>query len=144
MNLLRILQVSSSGLTAERTRLQTTTQNIANAHTTRVEGREGPYLRKMPVFEAREVAGSEFGDLLGAKLEAPIVVDVVEDGRAPELVYDPGHPDADPETGLVAMPNVNVVEEMVDMMTASRAYEANVTAMSATKNMALKALEIGR
>ena len=72
------------------------------------------------------------------------MVDVVADGREPELVYDPGHPDADPETGLVAMPNVNVVEEMVDMMTASRAYEANVTAMSATKNMALKALEIGR
>lgn len=143
MNLLRILQVSSSGLTAERTRLQTTTQNIANAHTTRTED-GGPYMRKMPVFEAREVPGGEFGDLLGAKLEAPVVMDVVEDGREAELVYDPSHPDADPETGLVAMPNVNVVEEMVDMMTASRAYEANVTAMSATKNMALKALEIGR
>ncbi len=143
MNLLRILQVSSNGLSAERTRLQTTTQNIANAHTTRTE-EGGPYLRKMPVFQAKEVPGGDFGDLMSAKLEAPQVVDVVEDLREPELVYDPGHPDADPETGLVAMPNVNVVEEMVDMMTASRAYEANVTAMSATKNMALKALEIGR
>ena len=69
--------------------------------------------------------------------------DVVELGPA-EQVYNPSHPDADPETGMVAMPNVNVVEEMVDMVSASRAYEANVTAISATKNMALKALEIGR
>jgi flagellar basal-body rod protein FlgC len=144
MNLLRILQVSSSGLTAQRARLQATTQNIANAHTTRTEDGDGPYLRKMPVFEAREVPGNDFGGFLDLRLEAPVVVDIVEDSRDVELVYDPGHPDADPETGLVAMPNVNIVEEMVDMMTASRAYEANVTAMSATKNMALKALEIGR
>lgn len=144
MNLLRVLQVSSHGLSAERTRLQTTSQNIANAHTTRTDD-GGPYMRKSPVFKATEVAGGDpFASALSARLEAPTVVDVIEDGRDPELVYDPGHPDADPETGLVAMPNVNVVEEMVDMMTASRSYEANVTAMSATKNMALKALEIGR
>lgn len=144
MNLLRILQVSASGMAAERTRLQTTSSNIANAHTTRTD-EGGPYLRKVPVFVAQEVAGGDpFAATLAERLEAPTVVDVVEDAREPELVYDPGHPDADPMTGLVAMPNVNVVEEMVDMMTASRAYEANVTAMSATKNMALKALEIGR
>ena len=71
-------------------------------------------------------------------------VDVVADTRDPEMVYDPGHPDANPETGLVAMPNVNMVEEMVDMISASRSYEANVTTIGATKNMALKALEIGR
>ena len=81
---------------------------------------------------------------MGAKLAAPTVIDVIEDQRDAQMVYDPGHPDADPETGLVAMPNVNLVEEMVDMITASRSYEANVTAMSSTKSMALKALEIGR
>ena len=144
MNLLRILQVSASGKTAQRTRLQTTSSTIANAQTTRTDD-GGPYLRKVPVFRATEVAGGDaFSATLAGQLEAPNVVDVVEDGRAPELVYDPGHPDADPNTGLVAMPNVNVVEEMVDMMTASRSFEANVTAMSATKNMALKSLEIGR
>lgn len=144
MNLLGILQVSASGLSAERTRLQTTSNNIANAHTTRTEG-GGPYLRKVPVFEAVEVpSGDPFADVMSAKLEAPTVTDIVTDGREPEMVYDPGHPDADPETGLVAMPNVNLVEEMVDMITASRSYEANVSAMSATKNMAMKAMEIGR
>lgn len=142
MNLLSILQVSASGLTAERTRLQTVSSNIANANTTRTE-EGGPYLRKMPVYRAAP-AQESFGDLMADKLRKPIVVDVVEDQRAPEQVYDPGHPDADPETGLVLMPNVNVVEEMVDMMSASRSYESNVTAISATKNMLLKALEIGR
>jgi len=82
--------------------------------------------------------------VLDQKLQAPKVVDVVVDDRPNEQVYNPGHPDADPETGMVEMPNVNVVEEMVDMISASRAYESNVTAIGATKNMALKALEIGR
>ncbi len=142
MNLLSILQVSASGLTAERTRLQTVSSNIANANTTRTE-EGGPYLRKMPVYQAAP-AQESFGDLMADKRRKPVVVDVVEDQRPPEQVYDPGHPDADPETGLVLMPNVNVVEEMVDMMSASRSYESNVTAISATKNMLLKALEIGR
>ena len=143
MNILGILQVSASGLSAERTRLQTTSQNIANARTTRTD-EGGPYKRKIPVFQATEVPGDPFKDLMGATLDAVSVVDVIEDARDAELVYDPGHPDADPNTGLVAMPNVNLIEEMVDMITASRSYEANVTAMSATKAMALKALEIGR
>jgi len=144
MNILRVLQVSSSGLSAERTRLQTTSTNIANAHTTRTD-EGGPYMRKVPVFRATEAPGGDsFGGVLNGQLQLPSVVDIVADQRDAELVYDPGHPDADPETGLVAMPNVNIVEEMVDMMSASRSYEANVTAMSATKNMVLKALEIGR
>jgi len=142
MDLLGILQVSASGLSAERTRLQTVSSNIANAQTTKTpEG--GPYRRKVPVFRA-DPAGDAFGSMLDQKLRKPIVSNVVEDQRDLEYVHDPGHPDADPETGLVAMPNVNVVEEMVDMISASRSYEANVTAISATKNMALKALEIGR
>jgi len=143
MDLLHMLQVSASALTAERTRLQTVSSNIANARTTKTsEG--GPYTRKVPVFRSMPVSQDPFADVLDQKLQAPRVVDVIADPRDPELVYDPGHPDADPETGLVAMPNVNLVEEMVDMISASRSYEANVTAIGATKNMALKALEIGR
>jgi flagellar basal-body rod protein FlgC len=143
MNILGILQVSASGLSAERTRLHTTSQNIANARTTRTE-EGGPYKRKVPVFQAVELPSDPFSNLMDVKLAAPMVVDVIEDQRDSEMVYDPGHPDADPDTGLVAMPNVNLVEEMVDMISSSRSYEANVTAMSSTKSMALKALEIGR
>jgi flagellar basal-body rod protein FlgC len=143
MDLLNILQISASGLTAERTRLQTVSSNIANAQTTRTED-GGPYQRRLPVFQSDTVSRNPFGDVLDSKLLAPKVVDVVVDSRPNELVYNPGHPDADPETGMVEMPNVNLVEEMVDMISASRAYESNVTAISATKNMALKALEIGR
>ena len=143
MNILGILQVSASGLSAERTRLHTTSQNIANARTTRTD-EGGPYKRKIPVFQAVELPSDPFSNLMDVKLAAPTVVDVIEDQRDSEMVYDPGHPDADPDTGLVAMPNVNLVEEMVDMITSSRSYEANVTAMSSTKSMALKALEIGR
>ena len=143
MDLLNILQISASGLTAERTRLQTVSSNIANAQTTRTE-EGGPYKRRLPVFQSTAVSDNPFGDLLDRKLQAPKVVDVVLDDRPSEEVYNPSHPDANPETGMVAMPNVNVVEEMVDMISASRSYEANVTAITATKNMALKALEIGR
>ena len=85
-----------------------------------------------------------FGSLLADKMRKPVVAEVVEDAREGQLIYDPGHPDANPETGMVEMPNVSVLEEMVDLMSASRSFEANVTAMSATKNMVLKALEIGR
>ena len=143
MSLLNILQVSASGLAAERTRLQTVSTNIANAQTTRTE-EGGPCVRKMPVFKSSPVSSDPFSAVLEQQLEAPQVVEIAEDSREFEQVYDPGHPDADPETGLVTMPNVNIVEEMVDMISASRAYEANVTAIGATKNMALKALEIGR
>ena len=143
MDLLNILQISASGLTAERTRLQTVSSNIANAQTTRTE-EGGPYQRRLPVFQSDAVSTNPFGDMLDRKLLAPKVVDVVVDDRPTEKVYNPGHPDANPETGMVEMPNVSVLEEMVDLMSASRSFEANVTAMSATKQMALKALEIGR
>jgi len=141
MDLLNILQVSGSGLTAERTRIQTVSSNIANAQTTKSEG-GGAYRRKIPVFSAVEI-GNSFGGMLDAKLSQPLVTDVVDDMRPLESVYDPSHPDAD-ATGHVEMPNVEIVSEMVDMISASRAYEANVSAISATKNMALKALEIGK
>jgi flagellar basal-body rod protein FlgC len=143
MDLKAILNISASALTAERTRLDTISSNIANSRATRTpEG--GAYKRKMPVFSAVAATEDPFASLLAEKMRKPIVSEIVEDQRPGQLVHDPGHPDADPDTGMVELPNVSILEEMVDMMSASRSYEANVTAMSATKAMALKALEIGR
>ena len=143
MNIRALLDVSASALSAERTRLDTITSNIANSRATRTpEG--GAYKRQVPVFEAVSASDDPFGSLLADKMRKPVVAEVVEDAREGQLIDDPGHPDADPETGMVEMPNVSVLEEMVDLMSASRSFEANVTAMSATKQMALKALEIGR
>jgi len=119
--------------------------NLANANTTRTpEG--GPYRRK-EVLMAAYPAQRTFEDILNANLTDSVsevkVVGVVNDTRPFITKYDPQHPDAN-ENGYVLMPNVNIVKEMVDMMSATRNYEANVTAINATKSMALKALEIGR
>jgi flagellar basal-body rod protein FlgC len=119
--------------------------NLANAATTRTaEG--GPYKRKDAVFTATPLEKSFNNALNGATSRQVLQVEVsriVEDQSPPRMQYDPGHPDADPQ-GYVAMPNVNVVEEMTDMLWATRAYEANVTALQAAKSMALKTLEIGK
>jgi flagellar basal-body rod protein FlgC len=144
MDFFNALDVSASALTAERTRMNLISNNLANANTTRTpEG--GPYRRKDAVFAARPMDGSFEKKLSDASSAAPAggveVVGIVEDQRPPRLQYDPGHPDAD-ERGYVAMPNVSVVEEMADMIAATRAYEANVTAAQAAKSMALKTLEI--
>jgi len=128
------IDVSASGLSAQRRRLDSIAENIANAETTRTES-GGPYRRRQVVFE--ELATRELGRQ-GVRVSA-----VQEDPRPPHLVYRPGHPDAD-ANGYVAMPNVNLVEEMVDMISATRSYEANATALNATKAMARKALELGR
>lgn len=146
MDFFNALDVSASALTAERTRMNLISNNLANANTTRTpEG--GPYRRKDAVFAARPIDGSFERRLSAASSGQPIggveVVDIVEDQRPPRMQYDPGHPDADPR-GYVAMPNVSAVEEMADMIAATRAYEANVTAAQAAKSMALKTLEIGR
>jgi len=130
------IDISASGLSAQRRRLDTVAENIANAETTRTE-RGGPYRRKQVVFE--EIALRE----LGLGQQGVKVREIAEDPRPPHLVYRPGHPDAD-ANGYVAMPNVNIVEEMVDMISATRSYEANATALNATKAMARKALELGR
>jgi len=135
------LDVSASALSAERLRMNTTSSNLANAQTTRTaEG--GPYRRKDPVFEAQP-----FSQVLSQTMEAPlhkvVVTDVISDQKAPKLVYQPDHPDANAE-GFVAYPNINTMEEMVNMITASRTFEANVTAIQTTRNMMQKALEIGR
>ncbi len=145
MNFLDALHVSSSGLTAQRLRMNLIAGNLANVNTTRTpEG--GPYKKKDAVFAALPVRDS-FQDLLTSvgseKLSKVKVVGIIDNPRQPLSKYNPSHPDAD-DNGFVAMPNINLVEEMVNMMSATRSYEANVTAIKATKDMALKALEIGR
>ncbi|MHB0939769.1 MAG: flagellar basal body rod protein FlgC [Armatimonadota bacterium] len=121
--------IAASGLAAQRFRLDVVSGNLANAETTRTpEG--GPYRRQQVVFEAGEDGGVQ-------------LVEAVPDERPLRSVYQPGHPDANAD-GYVEMPNVNPVEEMVDLVAATRSYEANVTALNATKGMIKKALEIGR
>lgn len=134
------MEISATGLKAQRVRMETIAKNIANAESTRTsEG--GPYQRKQVVLAATS-SPSEAGAVPGQD-EGVKVVGIVTDPTPPNLVYDPSHPDAD-AAGYVAYPNVNVVMEMVDLMSASRAYEANVTAVNAAKAMTAKALEIGR
>jgi len=145
MDLFTAMDVSSSALTAERTRMNLISSNLANANSTRTaEG--GPYKRKDAVFAAQPVSQPFSAALNKAgkqRLSKVDVVQVVEDQNPPRLQYDPSHPEADAK-GYVAMPNVNVVEEMADMIAATRSYEANVTTLQATKSMALKTLEISR
>jgi flagellar basal-body rod protein FlgC len=137
---------AASGLTAERLRMDVISNNIANANTTRtVEG--GPYRRELVVFEPRSAENS-FANVLSGQMgqgqeQGVRVTGITKDTSPLRRVYDPSHPDAD-ATGYVAMPNVNVVTEMVDMITASRSYEANVTVINSAKAMAAKALDIGK
>ena len=145
MDLLKSMQISSSGLAANRKRIETISSNIANAQTTRTaEG--GPYRRKEVVLGS-EPARESFDEILEGEIDAQAqtvhVTDVVSTNDPPILKYDPTHPDANKE-GYVAMPNVNVMKEMADMISAQRAYEANISALNTTKSMAVKALEIGR
>ena len=146
------LEISASGLTAERLRMDVTAENLANAQTTR--GADGqPYRRKEVVLS--EVAGGTFGTQLAAAMGAkgasgsgvtPGGVEVsaiTEDTSPGKLVYDPGHPDANAD-GYVQMPNVDTVSEMVDLITSQRSYEANVTAMQSAKQMFTKTLDILR
>jgi flagellar basal-body rod protein FlgC len=145
MDFFSSMRVSASGLDAQMKRMNTISSNIANAETTRSpEG--GPYKRKDPVFAAqtdRESFGEVLKNALDENVQGVQVTEVAEDPRPPRMVYNPQHPDANAE-GYVAMPNVNTVEEMANMISAQRSYEANVTAMNAAKAMANKALEIGR
>ncbi|HET6419100.1 MAG TPA: flagellar basal body rod protein FlgC [Geobacteraceae bacterium] len=139
------MAVSSSAMSAERARMNLISGNLANASSTRTpEG--GPYKRKDAVFSAVPVK-SAFSLAMNRMRSAPPggveISQVIEDTSPPRLQYDPTHPDANAQ-GFVAMPNVNVVEEMTDMITASRAYEANVTAAQVAKSMALKTLDLGK
>jgi flagellar basal-body rod protein FlgC len=145
MDLLTSLKISSSGLAANRKRMEAISSNIANAQTTRTaEG--GPYRRKEVVFGS-EPARESFADILEGELDEKAqtvqATEVISTNRPPIMKYDPNHPDAN-EDGYVAMPNINVMEEMANMISAQRAYEANITSMNVAKSMAIKALEIGR
>ena len=140
----RSIDAAASGMTAERLRLDVISNNLANANTTRTAA-GGPYRRQQVVFAPRE-SETSFSSLLNQEMstgDGVRVVGIVQDQSPLKSVYDPQHPDADAR-GYVQMPNINVVSEMVDMMTASRAYEANVAAVNAAKTMALKALDIGK
>jgi flagellar basal-body rod protein FlgC len=143
MGILDVMKISASGLKAERTRMEATAANMANVHTTRTD-EGGPYRKKEVVFAPADVtAGSRFGSMLQEKFEGVEVKEVVESSKSFQITYDPYHPDADSE-GYVTYPNVNVMEEMGDMMAATRAYEANINVVNSAKEMFTKALEIGR
>ena len=143
------IDTSASGLTAERLRMDVISNNIANANTTRTEN-GGAYHRRYVVFSPRERKAETFENALknamgaGQKIGDGVrAVSIIEDTSQGPLVYEPGHPDANAD-GYVEKPNVNMVTEMVDMITAHRAYEANSTAINAAKAMAMKTLEIGK
>lgn len=145
MDFFSSMRVSASGLEAQTKRMNTISSNIANAETTRTE-EGGPYRRKDPVFAAnadRENFAEILDNELDEHVQGVLVTEIQEDTRPPRMIFNPGHPDAN-EEGYVAMPNVNTVEEMANMISAQRAYEANITTMNAAKAMAAKALEIGR
>jgi flagellar basal-body rod protein FlgC len=141
LDILDTFQISASGLAAERVRLQSIASNLANARTTRTEDGQGPYQRRTPVFEA--VGLNDFSDLFDKQLSEVQVTDVRVDPSPGKAVYDPGHPDANAE-GYVMYPDVDVLHEMVDLMTTSRTYEANANVVDVTREMAMQALEIGR
>ncbi|AMA72664.1 MULTISPECIES: flagellar basal body rod protein FlgC [Aneurinibacillus] len=153
MTLFGSFDTSASALTANRLRMDIISSNIANANTTRgeyVNGRWEPYKRKMAIIEPKTGASS-FENFLQAAVgrtgPMPIngvrVTRIVEDRTPPKMMYDPTHPDAD-ERGYVALPNVDMLKEMIDLMSTTRAYESNVTAINAAKAMAMKALEISK
>jgi len=136
------LEVAASGLSAQRIRMNTIASNLANVRTTRTE-QGGPFKRLDPVFEARPLNGIDDTFSTDPAVSLVEVSRVVEDRRPGVMVFEPGHPDANGQ-GYVEYPNVNAVEEMVNMITASRAYEAGVTSIESVKQMAHSALGIAR
>ncbi|SMB82513.1 flagellar basal-body rod protein FlgC [Desulfonispora thiosulfatigenes DSM 11270] len=141
MSLFQSMNISSKGLAAERVRLDLVSENIANINTTRTAS-GGPYKRKVAIFkESLDKALAYKGNNYQGK---GVEVDrIAVDNTPPLMVYDPKHPDANAE-GYVAKPNINLANEMVDLISASRAYEANVTVLNTTKSIAMKTLSIGR
>ncbi|HDG98900.1 MAG TPA: flagellar basal body rod protein FlgC [Desulfobacterales bacterium] len=146
MDLMKAMDIAASGMSAERARLNVISMNLANANTTRTAS-GGPYRRKTVIFETAPVARS-FEDELKISMEVSEVYGVKVSGITPvkgpfKKVYDPSHPDAD-EQGYVYLPNVNLVQEMVEMLNANRGYEANAAAIRTAKEMALRALDLAR
>ena len=145
MDFLTGLRISASAMKAHRKQMGAISSNIANAQTTRTaEG--GPYRPKEVVFGA-EAAKESFGDILEGEMneyaQKVHATEVISSNRPPILKYEPNHPDAN-DQGYVAYPDVNVMKEMADMISASRSYESNISAFNTTKSMAVKALELGR
>lgn len=135
--------ISASGLTAQRLRMDTISGNIANVNTTRTDEGE-PYRRKLPVFSEKDASFREsLKSQLNSSSRGVEVDEIAEDPSPFKEQYRPDHPDAN-EDGYVEMPNIDITSEMVDMIEASRAYEGNVTALNSSKDMSMKALEIGR
>ncbi|MFA5524464.1 MAG: flagellar basal body rod protein FlgC [Tissierellales bacterium] len=146
MKIFNSIDISASGMTAERTRMEVISKNIANASVTRTSNGT-PYRRQMVVFKRNETSPfsaylSKFTNEL-QKAEGVKVSQIVEDTTPYKQIFEPGHPDAD-ENGYIQMPNVDITTEMVDMISATRAYEANMSSINSAKNIAMKALEIGR
>lgn len=151
MGLFDAIDASGSGLAAERMRMDVTSENLANAETTKAANGQ-PYRRKEVVLQEAGGAGNDFASVLssvqgggssGATVNGVKVAGIVEDSSPLKRIYDPGHPDAD-KNGYVTMPNVNTVTEMTDLISSSRAYEANVTAMQTAKTMFSKTLDLLR
>jgi len=147
MSFFKSINVSATGLTAERLRMDIISKNIANANTTRTAS-GSPYRRQVPVFREQDPKNSFENALAQAQGKYVggngVEVATIEDDTRPfKKVYNPGHPDAD-EEGYVSMPNVEVVTEMINLITSSRGYEANVTSLNNSKQMLMKALEIGK
>ncbi len=137
MGLFSSMRISGSALTAQRLRMDVIAGNIANADTTRVNGQRQPYQRQQVVFQPLAAAGNSSGE--GLQVTA-----VIKDQQAPRMVYEPANADADPNTGMVAYPNVDTTTEMTDMLSASRAYEANVTVLNSIKQIAQRSIDLGR
>jgi flagellar basal-body rod protein FlgC len=148
MDIFQIFALSSSGMGAQRTRMNVIAGNLANAETTRTpEG--GPYHRRNVILREATL-GQSFPALMSARLQGPLwrlpaveVAAVQESSRPPRKVYDPGHADADPQ-GYVSYPDINSIEEMVDLLSAVRSYEANMAAFNATKSIVRRLLDMGR
>ncbi|MEJ2658124.1 MAG: flagellar basal body rod protein FlgC [Desulfobacterales bacterium] len=141
MNFLKSLETSASGLYAERKRMDIIASNLSNIETTRTE-KGGPYRRKMVVMSTKEI-DQDFEDMFNNLIKGVQVDDIVEDKTPFKKVFNPGHPDADKD-GYLLKPNVDLVVETTNMMMARRAFEANIAAIKATRQMIIKALEIGR
>jgi flagellar basal-body rod protein FlgC len=140
IELIPAISISSSGLQAERVRMEVTANNLANVHSS--EGPDGePFQRQMPVFET--VMRDTFSKNPTADLGGVKVSDIENDKRPPIEVFAPYHPDAD-EEGMVAMPNISPIEEMVDMISATRAYEANLSVIKNSKKMAEQTIDIAK
>jgi len=141
MNFLKSLETSASGLYAQRKRMDIIASNLANIETTRTE-KGGPYRRKMVVMKTKEI-DQDFDTMFNSSVKGVQIEDIVEDQTPFKKVYNPSHPDADGD-GYLHKPNVDLIVETTNMLMSRRAFEANIAAIKATRQMVIKALEIGR